>query len=178
MRKALILLAVVALIILVAGAFNNGVVFDIDYVAGTASAVSLFWVSLVIAAIVFVVGLAAAWFALAGAAGGRRKLEAELQSTYERLRETERDAEEARSAAAAASASAAAAMPAAPPEATAVAEPERLPSWWPTRRRSSTSKPRRSSSTRRPPPSPARRRPTRSRAHPGRRRNRGRRGRA
>ena len=95
MRKALIVLAVVALVIIVAGAFNNGVVFDIDYVAGTASSVSLFWVSLVIAAIVFVAGLAAAWFALAGAKGGRRKLEAELQSTYERLRETERDADEA-----------------------------------------------------------------------------------
>ncbi len=50
---------------------------------------SLFWVSAVIAAIVFVAGLAAAWFALAGAAGLRRKLEAELQSTYERLREAE-----------------------------------------------------------------------------------------
>ncbi len=123
MRKALILLAVVALVIVVAGAFNNGVAFDIDYVAGTASSVSLFWVSLVIAAIVFVAGLAAAWFALAGAAGGRRKLEAELQSTYERLRETERGAEEARSAAAA-SAAAAAATLAATPEATVVAERE------------------------------------------------------
>ena len=45
--------------------------------------------SAVVAALVFVVGLAAAWFAQAAMAGSRRKLEAELQSTYERLREAE-----------------------------------------------------------------------------------------
>jgi len=88
-RNALILLAVVALLILVVGALNNGTTFEIDYVAGTVSAVSMFWVSAVIAALVFVAGLAATWFALAGAAGGRRRLEAELQATYERLREAE-----------------------------------------------------------------------------------------
>lgn len=89
MRNALILLAVVALAILVMGALNNGTTFEVDYVAGTVSSVSLFWVSAVIAALVVVAGLAATWFALSGAAGGRRKLEAELQSTYERLREAE-----------------------------------------------------------------------------------------
>ncbi len=89
MRKALILLAVVAVLILVVGALNNGTAFDVDYAAGTVSAVSLFWVSAVIAALVFVVGLAAAWFAQSAVAGSRRKLEAELQSTYERLREAE-----------------------------------------------------------------------------------------
>jgi uncharacterized membrane protein YciS (DUF1049 family) len=88
-RKALILLAIVAVLILVVGALNNGTAFDVDYAAGTVSAVSLFWVSAVIAALVFVVGLAAAWFALSSAAGSRRKLEAELQSTFERLREAE-----------------------------------------------------------------------------------------
>jgi hypothetical protein len=88
-RNALILLAVVALLILVVGALNNGTAFDIDYVAGTVTSVSLLWVSAVIAALVFVVGLAAAWFAQAAVAGRRRKLEAELQSTYERLREAE-----------------------------------------------------------------------------------------
>jgi uncharacterized membrane protein YciS (DUF1049 family) len=88
-RNALILLAVVALFILAVGALNNGTAFDIDYAAGTASSVSLFWVSAVLAALVFVVGLAAAWFAQAAVAGRRRKLEAELQSTYERLREAE-----------------------------------------------------------------------------------------
>ena len=89
MRNALILLAVVALLILAVGAFNNGTAFDVDYVAGTVSSVSLFWVSAVLAALVFVVGLAAAWFAQAAMTGSRRKLEAELQSTYERLREAE-----------------------------------------------------------------------------------------
>jgi uncharacterized membrane protein YciS (DUF1049 family) len=88
-RNALILLVVVALVILAVGALNNGTAFDIDYVAGTVSAVSLFWVSAVIAALVFVVGIAAAWFAQAAVAGTRRKLEGELQSTYERLREAE-----------------------------------------------------------------------------------------
>ncbi len=89
MRNALILLAVVALLILAVGALNNGTAFDVDYVAGTASAVSLLWVSAVIAALVFVAGLAAAWFAQAAMTGSRRKLEAELQTTYERLREAE-----------------------------------------------------------------------------------------
>ena len=89
MRNALILLAVVALLILAVGALNNGTAFDVDYAAGTVSAVSLFWVSAVIAVLVFVVGLAAAWFAQSAVAGTRRKLEGELQSTYERLREAE-----------------------------------------------------------------------------------------
>ncbi len=124
MRNALILLAVVAGIILVAGAFNNGVVFDIDYVAGTASSVSLFWVSGIIAAIIFVAGLAASWFALSGAAGARRKLEAELQSTYERLRQSEAQAAEARSAAKAAEARVAEVKAAVPAEPTIVDERE------------------------------------------------------
>ncbi|MGE5229647.1 MAG: hypothetical protein ACM3MJ_08005 [Deltaproteobacteria bacterium] len=89
MRNALILLAVVAVLILAVGALNNETAFDVDYVAGTVGAVSLFWVSAVIAALVFVVGLAAAWFARSAVSGSRRKLEAELQSTYERLREAE-----------------------------------------------------------------------------------------
>ncbi len=92
MRNALILLVVVALAILVVGALNNGTAFDIDYAAGTVTSVSLLWVSAGIAALVFVVGLAAAWFAQAAVAGRRRKLEAELQSTYERLREAEAQA--------------------------------------------------------------------------------------
>ncbi len=89
MRNALILLAAVALLILVAGAVNNGVAFDVDYVAGTVRAVSLFWVAAIIAAVVFVVGAIAAWLAQRATVGSRRKLEAELQSTYERLREAE-----------------------------------------------------------------------------------------
>lgn len=89
MRNALILLAVVALLILVAGAVNNGVAFDVDYVAGTVKAVSLFSVAAVIAAAVFIVGLVAAWLAQRAMVGSRRKLEAELQSTFERLRKAE-----------------------------------------------------------------------------------------
>jgi colicin import membrane protein len=121
-RNALILLAAVAAVILAFGAFNNGVVLDIDYVAGTATQVSLFWVSGVIAAIIFVAGLAASWFALSGAAVGRRKLEAELQSTYERLRQAEAREAEAQAAARAAEARAAEALPASAAEATVVAE--------------------------------------------------------
>ncbi len=89
MRNALILLAAVALLILAAGAVNNGVAFDVDYVAGTVRAVSLFWVAAIIAAVVFVIGVIAAWLAQRATIGSRRKLEAELQSTYERLREAE-----------------------------------------------------------------------------------------
>lgn len=89
MRNALILLAVVALLILVMGGLNNGTAFNVDYAVGTVNAVSVFWVSAVIAALVFIVGLAAAWFAKSAMSGARRKLEAELQATYERLREAE-----------------------------------------------------------------------------------------
>ena len=89
MRNALVLLAVVALLILVMGGLNNGTAFNVDYAVGTVNAVSVFWVSAVIAALVFIVGLVAAWFAQAAMTASRRKLEAELQSTYERLREAE-----------------------------------------------------------------------------------------
>jgi uncharacterized membrane protein YciS (DUF1049 family) len=119
-RNALTLLVVVALLILAVGALNNGTAFDVDYVAGTISAVSLFWVSAVIAALVLVVGLAAAWFAQSAVAGTRRKLEAELQSTYERLREAE--AQAARPAQAAAEA--AVVTPAAEPVAVTASDAE------------------------------------------------------
>ena len=89
MRNALILLAVVAALIVVMGGLNNGTAFNVDYAVGTANAVSVFWVSAVIAALVFIVGLVAAWFAKSAMTGSRRKLEAELQATYERLREAE-----------------------------------------------------------------------------------------
>ena len=89
MRNALILLTTVALLILIGGALNDEVVFDVDYVAGTATSVSLLWVAAVIAALVFVVGLIAAYLARTAVFGQRRKLEAELQRTYERLREAE-----------------------------------------------------------------------------------------
>ncbi len=89
MRNALILLAVVALLVLLVGALNHGTMFEIDYVAGTIGAVSLLRVAAVLSGLLFVAGLAAVWLALSSAAGARRKLEAELQRTYERLRAAE-----------------------------------------------------------------------------------------
>lgn len=89
MRNALILLVVVALIIVALGAANGSIAFDFDMVFGTWTAVSLVWVAVVVAVVVLVVGLAAAWLARADASRTRRKLEAELQSTYERLRAAE-----------------------------------------------------------------------------------------
>jgi hypothetical protein len=88
-RNALIVLVVVALVIVTLGAVNSGLLFDIDFVAGTWTAVSLFWVAVVIAGVVFVTGVAAALLAASGAVTARRKVEKELQGTYERLRATE-----------------------------------------------------------------------------------------
>ena len=89
MRNALIVLVVVALVIVALGAVNHGLLFDIDFVAGTWTAVSLFWVAVVTAGVVFVTGLVAAYLAASGAVAARRKLEKELQGTYERLRAAE-----------------------------------------------------------------------------------------
>jgi len=88
-RNALIVLVVVALVLVVLGAVNNGVLFAIDFVAGTWAAVSLFWVAVVTAGVVVVSGVAAALLAQSGAVATRRKLEKELQGTYERLRAAE-----------------------------------------------------------------------------------------
>jgi hypothetical protein len=88
-RNALIVLVVVALLLVGMGAVNNGLLFDIDFVAGTWTAVSLFWVAVVMAGVVFVTGVAAAFLAASGAVAARRRLEKELQSTYERLRAAE-----------------------------------------------------------------------------------------
>jgi len=88
-RKALIVLVVVALVLVALGAFNNDLLFDVDLVAGTWTAVSLFWVAVVTAGVVVVSGLAAAFLARSSAVTTRRKLEKELQATYERLRAAE-----------------------------------------------------------------------------------------
>jgi len=88
-RNALILLVVVALAIVTAGAVNHSVAFDVDWVAGTLRAVSLFWVAAAIALVVVLAGLAAAWLARRGAVRTQRKLEAELDLTYRRVRELE-----------------------------------------------------------------------------------------
>ena len=89
MRNALIVLVVVALVIVALGAVNHSLLFDIDFVAGTWTEVSLFWVAVVTAGVVFVTGLVAAFFAASGAVAARRRLEKELQGTYERLRAAE-----------------------------------------------------------------------------------------
>jgi uncharacterized membrane protein YciS (DUF1049 family) len=88
-RNALILLVVVALVVVTAGAVNHSVAFDVDWVAGTWHAVSLFWIAVAVALIVFVAGLVAALLARAGAARAQRKLETELDATYRRVRELE-----------------------------------------------------------------------------------------
>jgi len=88
-RNALIVLVVVALVIVALGAFNNDLLFDIDLVVATWTAVSLFWVAVVIAGVVVVTGFAAAFFARSSAVAAQRKLEKELQGTYERLRAAE-----------------------------------------------------------------------------------------
>ncbi len=96
MRNALIVLVVVALVLVALGAVNHGLLFDIDFVAGTWTAVSLFWVAVVTAGVVFVTGVVAAFLAQSGAVATRRKLEKELQGTYERLRAAEAQAAETR----------------------------------------------------------------------------------
>jgi hypothetical protein len=88
-RNAFILLAIVALLFVGAGAANHSLAFDIDYVFGAVTNVSLFWITLVTAAIILGAGLVAAWLARSSAVAGQRKLEAELQTTYERLRVAE-----------------------------------------------------------------------------------------
>lgn len=89
MRNALIVLVVVALVLVALGAVNHGLLFDIDFVAGTWTAVSVFWVAVAAAGVVFVSGVVAAFLARSGAVAARRKLEKELQGAYERLRAAE-----------------------------------------------------------------------------------------
>lgn len=86
MRNAVILLAAVALLLAAIGAANHSLTFDIEYGFGALRSVSLFWITLVTAGVVLVTGLIAAWLARSSAVAGQRKLERELQSTYERLR--------------------------------------------------------------------------------------------
>ena len=125
MRNALILLVVVALVILTAGAVNHTVAFDVDWVAGTWRAVSLFWIAAVVAVIVFAAGVAAALFARGGSSRAQRKLETELDTTYRRVRELEAAAPGAAGASAVRTGIAAAA--AEQPAQTVVRRPEEAP---------------------------------------------------
>jgi hypothetical protein len=91
-RNALIVLGVVALVLVTLGAVNHDLLFDIDFVIGTWTAVSLFWVAVVFAGVVLFIGVVAAFLARAGVVAAQRKLEKELQGTYERLRAAEAEA--------------------------------------------------------------------------------------
>lgn len=95
MRNALTVLLVSAGLILLVGGVNHSLLLDIDVVVWSWTAVSVFWVSVVIAAVVFAVGLAAALFARSRAAADQRRLEIELENVYERLRAAEARAPEA-----------------------------------------------------------------------------------
>ena len=89
MRNALIVLLAAALVLVGLGALNHSLTFDIDYVAGTLTGVSVFWITVVIGAVLLVAGVVAIWLARTSVVSAQRKLEAELQSTYERLRAAE-----------------------------------------------------------------------------------------
>lgn len=89
MRNALIVLLAVALVFVGLGALNHSLTFDIDYVAGSLTGVSVFWITVVIGAVLLVAGVVAIWLARTSVVSAQRKLEAELQSTYERLRAAE-----------------------------------------------------------------------------------------
>jgi uncharacterized membrane protein YedE/YeeE len=83
-----VLLAAAAVIVL-AGAFSRSLELDVAYVAGTLRGVSAFWIALALAALLLLAGLLAAWFSRRSAMRSCRKLEAELETTYQRLREAE-----------------------------------------------------------------------------------------
>lgn len=89
MRNALIVLAAVALVFVAAGAVNRALAFDIDFGVGSLTNVSLFWITLVTAAVIVLTGLVAAWLARSSAVAGQRKLEGELETIYGRLRAAE-----------------------------------------------------------------------------------------
>ena len=89
MRNALIVLLAVALVLVGLGALNHSLAFDIDYVAGSLTGVSVFWITVAIGAVVLAAGIVAVWLARTSVVSAQRKLEVELKSTYERLRAAE-----------------------------------------------------------------------------------------
>jgi hypothetical protein len=88
-RNALIVLAAVALVLVGIGGLNHSLRFDVDFVVVSWSYVSVFWITLVVGAALLLTGLVAAFLARTSAVAAQRKLEAELQTTYERLRAAE-----------------------------------------------------------------------------------------
>jgi hypothetical protein len=88
-KTALWVLLIIALVVVIAGALNHETAIAFDYVAGSTPSVSLFWLSLGVAAALLLAGIAGWAVAVASAASTRRKLEKELEATYRRLRECE-----------------------------------------------------------------------------------------
>ena len=86
MRALLTILGVVALVIVVAGAINRAIELRVDYLVGTTTAVSLFWFALGAAILLVAAGLLGLLAGRGSAAAARRKLETELEDTYQRLR--------------------------------------------------------------------------------------------
>jgi uncharacterized integral membrane protein len=89
MRDVLIVLLVIALALMVVGLVNHDVALDVDYLFGTWHDTSLLVLCSLAAALVIIVGVVAALMTRLAMSGDRRKLEAELSSTYVRLRELE-----------------------------------------------------------------------------------------
>jgi hypothetical protein len=89
MRKVFIAIVIVALVLVVLGGVNHGHLVDVDYLFGTWHGVSLLMLSLIAGALVLLAGLLSGVVAELRASAGLRKLEAELQRTYVRLREAE-----------------------------------------------------------------------------------------
>jgi hypothetical protein len=94
-RTALVILVVIALVLVAIGAVNHAVTFDLDFLALSWTGISLFWLSVALAAVVLAGGVAAAWTARASAVAAQHKLEQELAGTYERLRTAQAAAERA-----------------------------------------------------------------------------------
>lgn len=93
MRNALIVLLAVAAAIVLVGAMNYSLEFDIDYVVASWTRVSALWIAVGLAVILLVTGVVAAWLARAGVTRSCRKLEVELEATYRRLRDAEAKAQ-------------------------------------------------------------------------------------
>ncbi len=88
MRIALIVLAVVAVALVLVGAFNADVRVGVDLLAGSVD-VSLFWLAVGVAGLIALAGVAGWTLGRVEGVGRRRKLERELESTFRRLRESE-----------------------------------------------------------------------------------------
>jgi hypothetical protein len=85
-RLLFAILGAVGLVIVVAGAINHAIAVRIDYVVGTSTPISLFWITVAAAVIIVAAGVLGVLVGQSAASGERRKLKAELEDTYRRLR--------------------------------------------------------------------------------------------